>query len=248
VASKASTFIGISEEMMQDIATYGIPDTRSIFIPNGVVVPRRTPEARAATAARMRTELGLGAQERLVVFAGRMEKQKNVDTLLRAFAQVVARGVPGHLVLLGDGALMAEQQALAAELALQDRVTFAGRVGNVPDYLVAADLFVLPALAEGMSNAVLEAMAEGVPQVASKVSGNTDLIVPGETGWLYGAPHDTEALRDALADALGASDDRLAAMSDSTRRRAEETFSIEAVADRYRALYDRLLAGVPARG
>lgn len=243
VRKKASAFIGISDEMMHDLAEYGIEEERRVLIPNGVEMPTRSGAERAESAARIRAEIGADAETRVAVFAGRMEKQKNVDTLLKAFGKIIAEGQVGKLVLLGDGALMEEHQKLAAELGLGDAVVFAGRVENVEDYLAAADLFVLPALAEGMSNAVLEAMAEGVPQVASEVSGNTDLIVHGETGWLYGPPQDVDALAQVLGEAFAATPERLAAMAEATRKSARDTFSIEAVAARYCDFYQQLTMG-----
>jgi glycosyltransferase involved in cell wall biosynthesis len=118
-----------------------------------------------------------------------------------------------------------------------------GRVDTVGDWLEAADLFVLPARAEGMSNALLEAMAHGVPQVASAVSGNTDLVDQGRTGWLYGPPEDPAALAGVLAEALTCPPNRLAAMARASRERVRADYSMDAVADRYAALYRSLTAG-----
>ena len=89
---------------------------------------------------------------------------------------------------------------------------------------------------------MLEAMAAGVPQVASSVSGNTDLIVQGETGWLYGAPRDADALRAKIETALSMKDAALDNVGASAQHRVQEFYSIEAVARRYLALYDDLLS------
>lgn len=242
VVRNTDTFVGISREMMKDLADYGIAPEKRVMIPNGVVMPEPDPVRRAQVRARIRAEIGAVEGQRVLLFAGRMEQQKNVETLLHAFAKTMQAGLSGKLVLLGDGALLNEHKALARQLDLSEYTVFAGRVDTVPDYLSAADLFVLPALAEGMSNAVLEAMAAGVPQIVSDVSGNDDLVVHGQTGWLYGAPRDTNSLVHALSEAITAPAERLRTMSEATAARARDTFAIDVVADRYRALYDTLLA------
>lgn len=239
----ARAIVGISEEMMADLKAYGVEDQRRIWIPNGVEMPEIEPHKQAQAAIELRNEIGADPRERVAVFAGRMERQKNVETLLRAFAELTLIGIPGRLVLLGDGVLMEEHKRLASTLGLDNRVTFTGRVENVSDYLGASDVFVLPALAEGMSNAVLEAMAAGVPQIVSTVSGNTDLVKHGETGWLYGDPRDHAALTAALKEAFSCPQDTLNTMAIATRAYAQRTFSIDAVADRYLTLYQSLVAG-----
>ncbi|MEM6577877.1 MAG: glycosyltransferase family 4 protein [Pseudomonadota bacterium] len=237
IKSGAAAFVGMSEEMMRDLENYGIERARRIWIPNGVLLRDTSDAQRSEIRDRIRGELGLSASDRVAVFAGRMELQKNVETLLRAFARVVDGAPDARLLLLGDGALMEAHRRLARELSLADRVIFRGRVPLVPDYLAASDLFVLPALAEGMSNAVLEAMSEGLPQVVSKVSGNSDLVVEGETGWLFGVPEDVDALAMCLSNAFALPAGRLVDMGRAARKRAEETFSIGSVADRYISLY-----------
>lgn len=243
IKKDASAVIGISEEMMADLKAYGIEDQRRVWIPNGVEMPRRDLDKKTSFVDSIRKEVGAGSDERVAIFAGRMERQKNVETLLHAFAELAKAGVKGRLVLLGDGVLLEAHKQLAVELGLEERVHFTGRVENVSDYLKVSDLFVLPALAEGMSNAVLEAMSEGVPQVVSTVSGNTDLVEHGVTGWLYGAPRDTGSLAKSLSEAFSCPAEKLNAMAKATRARAQTTFSIDAVAERHCALYQSLVEG-----
>lgn len=237
VKRHADMVVAISQEMLQDVVSYGIPEQRRAFIPNGVPIPGWSDAERAATRARIRTELGLHEADRMVLFVGRMERQKNVDTLLRAFAR--AEGA-AHLVLLGDGVQMEEQKRLAAELGLSGRAHFRGRVDTVTDHLAAADIFVLPAIAEGMSNALLEAMAAGTLPVVSEVSGNTDLVRDGENGILYQGPRDADALAAALTRALGAAPETAAALAARARQDMIDTYSIAAIARRYDTLYGTL--------
>jgi glycosyltransferase involved in cell wall biosynthesis len=112
-------------------------------------------------------------------------------------------------------------------------VQFAGRVETRGDYLGAADVFVLPALAEGMSNALLEAMAHGVPQVVSDVSGNADLVVEGGPGGFTVRPRTPTRSARALKAALGSPRDTLAAMGDASRQRVREVCAIDTVAARH---------------
>jgi glycosyltransferase involved in cell wall biosynthesis len=243
IRDTASAFVGTSAQMMDDLRGYGIEDGRLHHIPNGVRLPSRGSDTRRAE---IRRGLGLRAEERLVVLVGRMERQKNTATLLNAFARVVEQGTRARLLVLGDGSLLTAHQELAASLGLEDRVQFAGRVDSVGDYLDAADVFVLPALAEGMSNALLEAMAHGVPQVVSDVSGNADLVVERETGWLYGPPEDAGALARALKAALGSPRDTLTAMRDASRQRVREVCAIDTVAARHATLYRSLISRTDA--
>lgn len=227
VVRDASAIVAISQEMLQDCRFYGVPEAKLVHIPNGVVLTGAMTDLRDA-----RAKLGLPQNCRILLFVGRLEAQKNVETLLNAH-----RNLPEdtHLVVLGDGALEDDLKARAG-----DRVHFKGRVDDVQPYLAAADLFVLPALAEGMSNALLEAMAAGLPSVVSKVSGNTDLIDHGTTGWLYGAPKDEGALVAALQSALDMPADALKAVGRAAAKDVEETYAIDRIATRYVALYERL--------
>jgi glycosyltransferase involved in cell wall biosynthesis len=234
----ASAFIGTSAQMMAQLQAYGIDPRRLHHIPNGVQLPSGC----VTDVASLRSEMGLCDGERLAVIVGRMERQKNTATLLEAFARVLAHGTNARLLVLGDGSLLAEHRRLADTLKLGDRVRFAGRVDAVGGYLDAADLFVLPALAEGMSNALLEAMAHGVPQVVSHVSGNADLVVEGRTGWLYGPPEDADALARVLDMALTCPPAQLAAMGEASRARVGKVCAIDTIAARHAALYRSLTA------
>jgi len=243
VAQDMDRVIGISDEMERDLVAYGIEDARRVHIPNGVEVPawaspqRNSPE-QGAIRSRIRQRLGLSDTDLMVLFVGRMEVQKNVDTLLKAFAPVADQA---HLVLLGDGDLMQDHQELAAQLGLSGRCHFEGRVDTVPDYQAATDMFVLPAIAEGMSNALLEAMAAGALPVVSEVSGNTDLVDAGETGVLYNPPRDADALTRALRQAFELTPAQRATLCAAAHLKIRDHFSMDAVADRYVDLYKTIV-------
>ncbi len=174
-----------------------------------------------------------------VVFTGRLHPQKNLPMLLDAWAEV-ARRSSANLILVGPGS---DRQALterAASLGLADRVQFVGAVSNPADYLRAADVFVLPSVAEGMSNSLLEAMASALPCVVSGVGGNTDLIEHGRTGLLVSTPT-PEAWAATLLDLVHNPSEALR-LGQAARDRVETEYSLRAVVDRYVDLYRDLIA------
>ncbi len=174
-----------------------------------------------------------------VVFTGRLHPQKNLGRLLEAW-----RGVDrASLVLVGDGEERGALESRARGLGLADRVHFAGRVDDPAGHLRAADVFALPSVAEGMSNSLLEAMATGLPCLASDIGGNTDLLGLDDAGLLL--PDDPAAWSGAI-NRVVADHDLAARLGAAARRRVETEFSIEAVVDRYEQLYRALLSGETA--
>jgi sugar transferase (PEP-CTERM/EpsH1 system associated) len=173
---------------------------------------------------------------------GRMEEVKNQELLARAFvrlAQHLGPAQPCRLVLVGDGSCKARVQAVLREAGLEHAAWLPGNRHDVPALMRRMDLFVLPSLAEGISNTILEAMACGLPVVATAVGGNPELVRDGATGALVPSG-DTAALADALARYAGQRE--LARRhGQEGRRLAENRFSLDAMAAAYAQLYDRLL-------
>jgi len=179
----------------------------------------------------------IGAAGRLrLVSVGSLDPLKGQEHALGALALAVAGGVDAELTLVGEGPTRPALERLAGSLGLGERVVFAGEDLDPRRRLAAADLFLLPSLTEGFSNALLEAMASGLPVIASDVGGNPEAIVDGEGGRLVPAA-DARILAAALQD-LAARRADLAAMGRANRRRAEERFSLQAsaaaLADWYR--------------
>lgn len=184
---------------------------------------------------------GFAPPDALVVgTVGRLEPVKDQSNLARAFIRLV-ESVPEarrrlRLVIVGDGSLRAEVENLLAEAGLRDLTWLPGARDDVSDLLRALDLFVLPSRAEGISNTILEAMACGLPVVATAVGGNAELVVDGLTGRLVPAG-DPAALAAAIQTYL---DDPglLDAHGVAGRRRVEERFSLDAMVAAYLAVYD----------
>ncbi len=217
----ADRYVTPSECARRELLAYGYygPD-RVRAIPNGVEVLPDDPAARG----RIRAELGLGAAP-VVISTSRFHPQKGVRHLVDAFALLRASSPAARLVLVGDGAERPDLEGQAQQLGLGDSAVFTGFRKDVADLLRAADLFALPSLGEGHPNGALEAMAAGLPVVASGVGGVPDVVVDGETGLLV-PPCEAAPLRDALARLIAAPD-LAARLGRAGRERVRERFSLE---------------------
>jgi glycosyltransferase involved in cell wall biosynthesis len=200
------------------------------MIPNGVEAADIAPKAGYASDGIVRA-----------AFAGRLDRPKGLDVLLEAvrILSLQERASPCQLVVLGKGPLRQALEQLAAAMGITDRVQFMGEVNDVPSHLIKADMFVLPSRAEGISNALLEAMAAGLPCVVTDIPGNNTLIRHDQNGLLVDrddAASLARAIRQLADD--GALRERLGR---SARRTVEEQFDIRSIARRYIDLYQRLL-------
>jgi len=221
----------------------GVPQAAIVRICNGVDTERFHP----ARAGRREPIEGSPFNDPglfVVGTVGRLQTVKDQVNLVRAVAHACLRSSDARsrmrLALVGDGPQRAEVEAAIAETALAPRVWLAGARGDVPDVLRGFDCFVLPSLAEGISNTILESMACGLPIVATRVGGNGELIEDGATGRLVPASNPValgEALLAMMADPAAAQRLAREARSSAVRR-----FSLERMVGDYSAVYDQLLA------
>lgn len=183
----------------------------------------------------------------LVLVAAHFKRQKRHDVFLRAL-QVARREVPGMrgLLLGDDRGERSAAETLARDLGLGGAVVFGGQVGDIAPYLRAADIFCLSSDFEGMPNAVLEAMAAGLPVVATRTAGVDEVVLRGRTGFLCG-PGDHVGLAAMLVRAARAPG-ILARMGARAQDLVRQRFSMDAMVDAYVRLYERVLAGQPPRG
>jgi glycosyltransferase involved in cell wall biosynthesis len=175
-----------------------------------------------------------------VMFTGRLHPQKNLPLLLEAWTEVVKRSA-ANLIVIGPGNDRQSLIELARSLEIADRVQFVGAVDDPASYLRAADIFVLPSVAEGMSNSLLEAMSTALPCVVSGIGGNTDLIADGETGrlvWGASATAWSKTLLELLEDP-----EHARRLGEAARQRIDREFALGVVVDRYLDLYRRMIAG-----
>lgn len=174
---------------------------------------------------------------------GRMHGVKDQTTLAQAFIRLCEQN-PGtqqqlRLVMIGDGPLRAECQQQLEQAGLSAQCWLPGAHDDVADIMRALDIFVLPSLAEGISNTILEAMASGLPVIATRVGGNPDLVVDGVTGYLPPSAQ-PQALADAMQHYLD-NPELQARHAQSGLARAREHFSLQRMLDKYSDLYDKQL-------
>jgi sugar transferase (PEP-CTERM/EpsH1 system associated) len=206
---------------------------------NGVDAQRFRPRPDERIALRKRFAL---PEKRFIVgTVGRTVTIKDHPTLLRAVESIVLKGIDAHALLIGSGPELERNQQIAKDSAtLAGRVTFVGSCNDVPELLNAMDAFALTSISEGMSNTLLEALATGLPVVATNVGGNPEVIIDAESGWLF-PPRDSEALASRLM--LLALDENLRERASvAGRRRIMERFSAGRMLNDYSNLYLELAA------
>jgi glycosyltransferase involved in cell wall biosynthesis len=172
----------------------------SVVINNGIDLQKFDP---TRAYKDIRSQLGIAANDLLVLFIARFTAHKQPLALIKAFAQAAAQLPHLHLLLVGDGDQKEEAIRLIDQLQLQDRITLEKFRQDVPDVLAAADIFVLPSLWEGLPIGLLEAMAMGKAIIASRVDGTKEIIEHGVNGWLVDTEDLVNQLRDALVQLAG---------------------------------------------
>ncbi len=240
-----SPFVKHYIALSQDLAHYlthsvGIGAKRVTQIYNGVDTSRFHPSSqRQDIPGSPFNKAGLW----LVGTAGRMQTVKNQTNLARAFVQAI-NAEPRlrerlRLVMVGDGPLRNESLAILESAGLAELAWLPGERKDIPDVMRGLDCFVLPSLGEGISNTILEAMASGLPVIATAVGGNPELVDDARTGHLVPAA-DPGAIARAII-ALALTPEKARAMGNAGRKRIEAQFSITAMIDSYQQIYDRLL-------
>jgi glycosyltransferase involved in cell wall biosynthesis len=233
---RTAWFVALSDDARDELVGHGVPAKRIRVIPNGVDTAAHRP-ASAEERARLRDELGLPATRFLATFVGRLHPVKDVDTLLAATARVPDLS----LVVVGDGPDRGRLEAKAAQLEVRDRVLFRGQSRRVPDFLRASDAFVLSSHGEGMSNALLEAMASGLPCLATRTVGGARELLDNGRGLLV-ADGDVAAWAAAIVRVRD--DPELAsALGQAAACHVAGALSLESTADRLARAYAEI-AGV----
>ena len=230
--------------LSRDLAAYleqraGVPPQRITQIYNGVDAQRFAPVARRAMIPGC--PFGDDGGLCLIGTVGRMLTVKAQPLLARAFVRALqlqpALRSSARLVLVGEGPLRAECEAVLDAAGCRELAWLPGGRGDVPAVMQGLDLFVLPSLAEGISNTILEAMASGLPVVATDVGGNADLVADGLSGSIV-PPGDVEALAAALLQ-WAADPARRREAGRRGRATVEQRFSLPAMVDAYRRVYER---------
>jgi sugar transferase (PEP-CTERM/EpsH1 system associated) len=229
-------FVTVSRDLARWlIEEVRVPARKVRTIYNGVDTERYAPGDRAGA----RQALGIPPDWTVAGTVGRLDPVKDQAGLIRAFAQTANQG-KSVLVIAGDGPSRRHLLAMVSELALGDRVRLLGERDDVPLILRALDVFVLSSIGEGISNAILEAMATGLPVIATRVGGNIELVRDGLTGRLI-EPRRPEPLAEALTAYF---DDPVLARAHGAagRERAAGKFGLERMLAGYTALYRQYTA------
>jgi glycosyltransferase involved in cell wall biosynthesis len=215
---RAAAVIAISEAMRGELVALGLPDHKVRVIPTAVAALPRPKGARDE----IRRELGLPADRPLVLYLGRLSTVKGPAHFVDAARLVLQERPDSGFVVVGDGHLRPELEDAVRAMGRADRFSFAGHVRHeeVGRWLSAADLFVLPSLSEGVPHALLEALAFGLPVVASAVGGVPEIVQDGVNGYLV-PPGDSPAIARRILDLLG-SPERRRAFGEAGRRLVEE--------------------------
>jgi glycosyltransferase involved in cell wall biosynthesis len=245
----AQRVVSLSRDMTADLERLGVPADRIEFVPNAVDHARFSA---LADKPALRRAHGIPADAFVFLCVARNHPQKDLPTLLRAFQKAceAASGPQLHLVIVGRG--VPELRSETAALGLVESTTLveiqaapgASRLPEYPpqtlvDVYRAADAFVLSSLLEGFSTALLEAMATGLPIVATRVPGIVDQVEDGKEALLVPA-QDPEALADALR-LISSAPKTASSLSDQATRRSME-FRWECIAEKYLALYKKMIS------
>jgi glycosyltransferase involved in cell wall biosynthesis len=227
----------VSEAARAHALAVGVSASRMTVIRNGVDSERFVPRTEAAATG---AHLPAGAT---IGYVGRLSPEKHPALFLRAAALVHARMPQTRFVVVGDGPLRGELEALAATLSLAQAVTFAGECADMPARYPKLDLLLLTSWHEGTPLAVLEAMACGVPVIATNVGGVPELVVSGTTGWL--TPPGDEAQMAARVVELLQAPGAMRRFGAAARERARTCFSLDEQVQRTGALLQDLARGTP---
>jgi len=237
LVSRLATLVAVSEDLKRFITgNVGVPPERIKVIYNGQEV---LPPIGVEEKQRLRDELGLKKDEKVVGVVGSLYPVKGHKYLLAAIPQILKIHPHTTFLIVGRGELELPLKEEVNRCALQNRVRFLGFRDDVSALLSIMDVFVLPSLSEGLSIALLEAMAAGKPVVATNVGGNPELVADGESGYAV-PPRDPDALAAKLQVLL--TDKRRALkLGENGRKRVQEKFSLQAMADNYQRLYEECL-------
>jgi len=234
LATVTDRIISVSRDEAEHAVALGIGRRKLVLIENGIEswTPEQVAQKRAATRAR----LGIGADDVVVGFLGRLAPQKAPDVALRAFRQILDGRPATRIVLAGDGPEGARLRALMSERGLGDRIV-QFPVANGPDVIPAFDLFLMTSRYEGFPYVLLEALAAGCAIVTTRVGGVVDCVLDGENGAVVDDVDPDPIARAVLA--IVNDPDTLNRMRAESRARAA-LFSIDRMLDRTAELYRSL--------
>jgi glycosyltransferase involved in cell wall biosynthesis len=206
----------------------GVAAENIAVIPNAVRLPQPEGDYRISSPVKLAT-------------LGRLHEKKGFGVLIDAVAQLVARGIDCSCTIAGEGPERSDLESRIARAGLQTRITLPGWTDRVADFLSPADIFVLPSFQEDFPLAVLDAMASGMPIVATAIDGPKDFLVDGTTALLV-LPNDAGALANAI-ERLIKNDALRVSLGRAARAEAEQRYSFDAIGRHLSAALENVLAG-----
>lgn len=235
--SRTAQIVAVSEDLKRFIVSkVGIADQRVNVVYNGV--PAMDPVSEQEVKA-LRAELGINESDRVVGAVGNLYPVKGHRYLVAAMVDVLRKYPKTLLLLAGRGELEQELREEVWRLNMAERVRFLGLRQDVSRLLAVMDVFALPSLSEGLSIALLEAMRAGRPVVATRVGGNPELVIEGQTGFLVPA-EDASALAQAILKLLE-DPNQAKAFGDRAQRLVEKQYTLDCMADKYLQLYQQAI-------
>jgi len=230
-------FISPSEEIKEELINYGFAKGKVVKISNGVDIVLFHP-VDDLQKENLKRRFNFPSLP-VLVYAGRLERGKGLAMLLMAWQRVVKVGRESYLVVVGEGSEKDSLIDLAKQLQIIESVKFTGAVRDVNKYLQTGDCFVLPSSAEGLPNALLEAMATGLPVIATKIGGVEEVIENKKNGFLF-EPGSVDQLAKGILTLLSQSD--LAhKLGQQARRTIEENYAIDIISEKYLKLYAEII-------
>jgi glycosyltransferase involved in cell wall biosynthesis len=238
LVSRYGTMVAVSQDLKRFVCKkVGIPEKRVEVIYNGVAPAQTVTDEEVQ---KYKAELGISGCYPLLGVVGSLYPVKGHRFLLEAMPEVLRRWPKAQLLVIGRGELEVALKEQVEQLAIGANVHFLGMRQDVPKLLSVLDVFVLPSLSEGLSLALLEAMASGKPVVATRVGGNPEVIEQGRTG-LLAQPEDARDLGANLVNLLS-DPGMMQQFGRQAAERVRQHFSIGRMVDRYRDLYVQSLA------
>ena len=233
-SKRVDGIVAVSKDVKSSIldTMFGISSDKITIIRNCVDVKRYH---QGFDRGKTRAQFGLSDKDLIGIAVATFKRQKGHVYLIEAASELVKQFPDFHLLFVGDGELKTEMESLVKQLNLDGRIHFLGTRSDVPALLAASDLFILPSLWEGLPMALIEAMASGLPVVATRVSGTNEVMADEKTGFLV-EPGNSRGLVDAIQKVL---DDPGGAkvMGLASRSRVEELFSARTQAAEYIDLF-----------
>lgn len=237
MARWTDAIITINREDYEAAKRFKLKRGGKVYFVHGVGIDTAAYTPSAETRASKRAELGLGEEDFCVVSVGRLDANKNNETLIRAIGKLENKNV--RLIICGDGEQRERLTDLMAELGVADRVTLLGNRNDMAEIYCAVDALAMASFREGLSRTLMEAMASGLPCVASKIRGNVDLIEDGVGGYLR-APNDVDGFAEAISKL--ASDAELCAKMRESNLETVKSYDVSVVEKEIREIYREVLA------